>query len=634
MNELIADQTKRIDVFIPNERMGEFKRKIEVIQAQARKLDLPLWDVVVGDKEWRSVNLYPVDLYPGRIAASPLQIEGCSVSIVGQAPVLAGWRFLAKIEHGEGGNLVKRMVGGDSSPAEWHSCGPNCAHCSVSRARKNTYMLESVDTGEVKQVGSTCVSDFLGKEMRDPDRIAAMFDHLMALEDEFEYDPDKEFTGCSMGSYGVAPAMLMATVLKIVQEDGGYFSADKAESLHCLKTGDRLRDAIWASKPTTVVRPDAGHVEQATRVVSWLTEQKAVDSLWLRNIAYLADRTCITMKDAGLFASGYVAWNRDLQKNLRAERGSGDWVGSAGEKITTAATLERRAGYENAYGYVTVLSFRDEEGNGLIWKTSAPPSGLVVGSTYRVAATVKAHGDYKGDKQTEIIRAKVAELELFSLGPLPGFKKVAALASPDVCDESGHSPLLKAVWGDKIPHALVLLSNGADANQLNQREVPILAYAVSPEMAKVLLDAGARAVDVSGKWLDGMTADAKAIVVAAMPVIDGSGELDGKRVIGQDGLDVENDGTVGGGFPVPLRPSNLKSLSLADVTVSEGRYFGKILSVADNIAVQKINREGTCVQHDLAKLSVQVKENDVVNILYKDGQGVVSGLNKGVGVGL
>lgn len=590
-----ANVLKHMDVFIPNERMGMFLRKMEKIQAQARKLNLPEWDVVIGEKEWRLLaDKYPVDLYPGQHDPGPLKIEGSMISISGQAPVLDGWRFLAKIEHDAGGNLVKSMVSGDNSPAEWHVCKPNCDHCGVSRERNNTFMLKNVESGAVKQVGSSCMSDFLGHDQRDPERIAAMFDHLVALEEDFEFDPDRDLGGAGLSDLGVEPVKLMAATLKIVEEDGGYLSAEKADSLSCMSTGDRLRAAFWSAKPIAV-KSDVGHAERAQQVVAWLKDQKADDSLWLRNIAHLADRACITAKNAGLFASGYVAWNRDLQKQLRQERGAGDWVGEAGAKIATAATLERRGAYENAYGVVSVLSFRDEEGNGMVWKTQSPPQGLMVGATYHVAATVKAHGEYKGEKQTEVIRVKVAELELFSFGALPGFKKAASMASPDVADESGHTPLLKAVFHDKPEHAKLLLAAGADANQLNQLETPVLAYATSVAMAQVLLDAGARAVDVSPADLQGMEADARAVVAAAAALVD----VDGP----------------GGGAAV---------LAPMDVVVKKGVFSGMVVSVEDGLVTQRINRAGDVVRHDASRLSAAAVVGHVVDISYADERGLVN----------
>ena len=589
----------QVDVFIPMIRMGEFLRRVEKIQGQAVKLGLPQWDVSVGEKTWRLLtDAYPVDMYPGQLDPGPLKIEGCHVSIVGQAPVLDGWRFLAKIEHDPGGNLVKRMAGGDVSPSEWHSCGPNCDHCEVTRGRNNTYMLSNVETGAVKQVGSTCISDFLGQQQRDPDRIAAMFDHVRDLGRDFEQDPENFLGDGGRYDLGVEPTKLMAVTLKVIEDDGGYLSKEKAESLGCLSTGDRVRSALWGKRPDAVT-PGVGNIERAGEIVSWLKEQKTVDSLWLRNIAYLSDRPCVTAKNAGLFASGYVAWNRELQKQLRAGRGEGDWIGGPGAKISSAMTLDRRGGYENQYGFVSILSFRDEEGNALVWKTQSPPQGLVVGATYNVAATVKAHGEYNGDKQTEIIRAKVAELELFSFGSLPGFKKMALMANPDVSDEKGHTPLLKAVFSDAVEHAKVLLLAGADPNQLNQQETPVLAYANSAAMAQVLLDAGARAVDVSPADLQVMEADARAVLIAAVP-----------------------------DFSLSEHEAPLSA-----TVVTEGFFSGPVLSVDGGVVRQKINRAGDVVCHDASRLSAAVEAGDVADISYACGRGAVKGqsLSKGQG---
>lgn len=574
-----GEDATRVMAFVPLERMGEFNRKIDAIRASARRLDLPEWEVDIGEREWRPVRASVEDA-GGRTSSQSMQLEGRLVAIIGTAPVLSGWSFLAKIEHDESGNLVKLMGGDKAMPTDWHTCAPNCAHCDLSRQRSTTYMLNNVESNEVKQVGSTCVSDFLGAQYRDPERILSLYDHVMELGSEFGYDPEREFGGVRTAAFGVPPEQLMAAVLKIVQEDSGYISAEKAETLACLGTGDRVRAAFWSRRPIAVV-PDAGHLVMAPKVVAWLRDQKEGESLWMRNIAYLADRPGITCKDAGLFASGYVAWNRELQRKLKAEAGVGDWLGQKGDKLSTTAILERHGGFETAYGYKTVLSFRDEEGNGLIWKTQSAPSGLLVGSTYHLSATVKEHDVYKGDRQTEIIRTKVAELELFSFGALPGYKKLARVATPDCMDERGHTPLLKAIWADEVAHARVLLAAGANANQLNQNEIPVLSYVSSPEMARALMAAGARAADITDEWLKDMNKGAVEAVLAARQA---AGLIDG-------------DGS--------------------PAVVCEGHYSGRVLEVADGIVTQKINRDGATVRHATANLSKDVREGELVEIRYR-----------------
>lgn len=64
-----------------------------------------------------------------------------------------------------------------------------------------------------------------------------------------------------------------------------------------------------------------------------------------------------------------------------------------------------------------------------------------------------------------------------------------------------------------------------------------------------------------------------------------------------------------------------------------GSFSGKILDVSDGFVIQKINRQGDTVKHKEDKLSSPVKIFDVVDINYLNGVGMVSGLDKDLGVG-
>lgn len=67
-------------------------------------------------------------------------------------------------------------------------------------------------------------------------------------------------------------------------------------------------------------------------------------------------------------------------------------------------------------------------------------------------------------------------------------------------------------------------------------------------------------------------------------------------------------------------------LEAAPNLVGNGTWSGKVLDVSDGLVIQKINRAGETVQHDLAKLSELVKAGDLVDIVYRGGIGVVGGL--------
>ena len=57
-----------------------------------------------------------------------------TVEVEGESPIVAGWRFLAQIEHGEAGNVI-RNLSEDELPQVWRDAGANCDHCGMDRNR-------------------------------------------------------------------------------------------------------------------------------------------------------------------------------------------------------------------------------------------------------------------------------------------------------------------------------------------------------------------------------------------------------------------------------------------------------------------------------------------------------------------
>lgn len=111
------------------------------------------------------------------------------------------------------------------------------------------------------------------------------------------------------------------------------------------------------------------------------------------------------------------------RKAEEARKAISQHVGNVGERLTLDVTLERRISYEvrSYMGYGTetrrIYIFVDAAGNKFAWKTSgflwrdaAKTEGSVQeGEQVCIKCTVKAHGEFNGEKQTEIQRVKVAE---------------------------------------------------------------------------------------------------------------------------------------------------------------------------------------------------------------------------------
>ena len=103
------------------------------------------------------------------------------------------------------------------------------------------------------------------------------------------------------------------------------------------------------------------------------------------------------------------------EERIKALKARSNYVGTVGEKLTATVTWEGSPYFErrafSGYGTerVYIHRFRDADGNLIIWKSCSgfPVVGASEGETFVVTGTVKEHSEYKDEKQTFILRAKV-----------------------------------------------------------------------------------------------------------------------------------------------------------------------------------------------------------------------------------
>jgi len=101
------------------------------------------------------------------------------------------------------------------------------------------------------------------------------------------------------------------------------------------------------------------------------------------------------------------SWTFPTEQELAAQKAAepeSNWLGYPGDKVETTLMLVRTRdiGYSR-FGEVFLSVFKDESGNIVnIWRNM----NLQEGETIKVKGTIKSTDDYKGTKQTTLIRAK------------------------------------------------------------------------------------------------------------------------------------------------------------------------------------------------------------------------------------
>ena len=155
---------------VPSETLGPLRRRIEALDRRAAKLGTaPIRLRDTGERD-RAGHAFVV--------------------LQGTAPVLAGWALAAIVEHRDGAANVRAVseLGARLDPEAFRTAW--CEHCGLRRRRNATFVVVHVDSGELRQVGSGCLRDFLGGH--DPERACRQAEYLALARDELKSAEDSD----------------------------------------------------------------------------------------------------------------------------------------------------------------------------------------------------------------------------------------------------------------------------------------------------------------------------------------------------------------------------------------------------------------------------------------------------------
>lgn len=111
---------------------------------------------------------------------------------------------------------------------------------------------------------------------------------------------------------------------------------------------------------------------------------------------------------------GEGCWRNSIKEKLNQIRydhqpHNSNWYGEVGERFyDLPITVVRVGGCETMYGWSNIITFVDEASNLFTWFTSSSCS-YQKGDKLLMAATVKKHNEYNGEKTTVVTRATLKE---------------------------------------------------------------------------------------------------------------------------------------------------------------------------------------------------------------------------------
>lgn len=368
------------------------EKKIQSVVRQVNKYGFSA-DYKEISREIKEVPFYRVDSgVKVKLGKMPVQVVNYEFSMPDFK--VGDYTPVAVIEHDVVVNVdgVKNMVhlinGFEKVPKEWWTVAGHCDDCNDNYSRKKTIMLLNNETGNFRQIGTSCLKRYLGITCFNVIHNFMLVEEL--VEEELaiygDYLPSEK-------KY-VKTVDLLGYVYSMYDAMGGYIKNTTIEK-------------AWQA----VINPNAVEVsefarERANNTIEFFKNLKDDGELndFARNIrtAVLAEYTK---------CSGYIAYAPLLQEKLMAKQAkhkeaiSSNYVGNIKDKIVVDVTVISCTGFENQYGYYTfVNTFQDVNKNVFVWITCT--KSYEIGTQLTIIGTIKAHNEYDGVKQTVLTRVK------------------------------------------------------------------------------------------------------------------------------------------------------------------------------------------------------------------------------------
>lgn len=371
----------------------------------------------------------------GFVSIEPITIEVVTLTVsTALVRLSGGWRIAAVVEAiaEDDGTVLNYLSGPHADKCvAYRSAKPVCAHCKTTRFRKLTFCLMN-DAEEIIQVGSTCLSDFLG--VNPASAVAGL---QLFCEIDASFSDEESFGlgggGCFDRTLPLARTVLMAVAVIRLHGYRNKNSCAFDESPTWDEVSYQLTVRWNKDNESRKIIPTEADEKQAAEVLAkWNeTAERAKAQIAAGQDPSDWDFKLYALVKAGYiktepkffaFATGAVAGTigsiaRALERAAKEVYGPSEFYGEVGERMTIDFEIERTKSFESEWGTRVLLAGRIAKTchKIVLWTGSSCDEkfGFKIGETFTISAKIKAHtDDPKWGKQTTIQRPTFAKKTL------------------------------------------------------------------------------------------------------------------------------------------------------------------------------------------------------------------------------
>jgi DNA-directed RNA polymerase subunit RPC12/RpoP len=389
-----------------------FLKNVEKFNKKAVKLGVVPMDIEFGEDK---VHSYYED-ETAELWGVLTKIAYQEITVKYEIPKISGWDLVAVFDYedfvDENEKLQRAVftnaVPGKEVPFKYQDKNEiHCEHCGHNRFRKKSFLVQH-EEGEYKEVGSTCLKDFLGHDPQNFLWFAGMEDRISGMEDEF-----------GLGSFGVDDPISydllgILSLTNAIIKKYGWTSRGEAyddEKGTKVATADDVLNYLTTKNKTESekIYPEKEDVEIAGKTLEYFKTLENQDNDYIMNCLRVVKMNRVTHKRLGIACSMIQVYRRHVEKEIeRANELPSEWFGNIGSKLENCEVLcTFKTHCETMYGTSTLYKFMDNDGN--IFKTFYSGYTWSVEQEERVKiwGTVKKHDEWNEKKETMLTRCKV-----------------------------------------------------------------------------------------------------------------------------------------------------------------------------------------------------------------------------------
>lgn len=336
-----------------------------------------------------------------------------------------GYSFLAVVDR-EQDKLVTRVMPGNELQG-WKPDSMKCEHCGKVRSRNKSYLIKTPE-GDTKQVGSSCITPYLGVR---PQGLWAL-GYEMAEEKDTDDLYGDDMRGRRSGGSELPVDDTLSYALAMTNGGQDYVSKSRAEYSGDKATANRFNDIMYSDRK---LKPH--EKEERKRIhelakeyrengevtkLKKLIEEQPGGTDYIENLKTVASNRWVSNKSTALLLSSVTLLKRQ-RKREQIEKSKPKFTpGFAGEpgasmkgrKAKVISNTIRRTA--NRYSYHgedierSQIVFEDEEGHQMVWWASKAFEDIEAGQEVTFSGgTVKKHDEYRGTDQTVLTRLKFSD---------------------------------------------------------------------------------------------------------------------------------------------------------------------------------------------------------------------------------